>query len=67
MTNKRLREIAALAVELAMTEAHARKLSTMVPNASYRGEGSQMMALLKEENERAEALRQKIRILKDRP
>jgi hypothetical protein len=65
MTDKRLREIATLEVELAMTEAHARKLSAVVPGSANPGEENQMAVLLKEENERAEVLRRKIRILKN--
>ena len=65
MTENRLREIAALEVELAMTEAHARKLSTMAPVSTNSGEDNQMAALLKEENDRAEMLRRKIRTLRN--
>ena len=63
MTNKHLREIAALEIELEMTEAHARKLSAASLNGS--DEENPMAALLQEENDRAEALRQKIRVLKN--
>jgi hypothetical protein len=64
MTDKRLREIAALEVELAMMEAHAKKLSAALKSTNS-DEGSQVAALLKEENDRAEALKRKIRELKD--
>jgi len=64
MTDKHLREIAALEVELAMTEAHAQKLSTIAPRSINSGEENQLVALLKEENDRAEALRRKIGLLK---
>jgi hypothetical protein len=68
MTDKRLREIAVLEVELAMTEAHAKKLSAIAPNSpnptNFEKE-NQMATLLEEENDRAEALRRKIRELKD--
>jgi hypothetical protein len=63
VTDKHLREIAALEIELAMTEAHARKLSAASLNSS--DEEHPMAALLQEENDRAEALRQKIRVLKN--
>ena len=64
MTDRRLREIAALEVELAMTEAHARRLSAVAPNLANSDEENEMAALLKEENDRAEVLKRKIRLLK---
>jgi hypothetical protein len=63
VTDKHLREIAALEVELAMTEAHARKLAAGSLNGS--DEEIPIAALLREEIDRAEALRQKIRALKN--
>ena len=63
MTDKHLREIAALEIELAMTEAHARKLYAASLNGS--DEENPMAALLQEENVRAEELRQKIRVLRN--
>jgi hypothetical protein len=63
VTDKHVREIAALEVELAMTEAHARKLAAGSLNSS--DEENPIAALLREENERAEALRQKIHALKN--
>ena len=49
MTNKRLREIAALEVEIQMTEAHVKKLSSSAPNVTDSEGQNQMAALLKEE------------------
>jgi hypothetical protein len=65
MTNKRLREIAALEVELQMTEAHAKKLSSSTPDVTDSEGQNQMAVLLKEENDRAEELRRKIRLLRN--
>lgn len=65
MTNKRLRAIAALEVELAMTEAHAEKLSIVAPGAADPERQQAMAALAKEENDRAETLRQQIHLLQD--
>jgi len=62
MTDKHLREIAALEIELAMTEAHARKLAASLNSSD---EENPIAALLQEENDRAEALRQKIRVFKN--
>ncbi len=63
MTDKHLREIAALEIELAMTEAHAKKLSAASLNGS--DEENPIAALVQEEKVRAEALRKKIRVLKN--
>jgi hypothetical protein len=63
MTDKHQREIAALEIELAMTEAHASKLATASLNSSDKD--NPIAVLLQEENARAEALRQKIRVLKN--
>ena len=65
MTDKRQRAIAALEVELAMTEAHANNLSTTVATSVNPNLQHEMAALLKEENERAEELRQQLRLLRD--
>ena len=64
MPQKRLRQIAALEAELAMTEAHAQKLSTIVASEVGPGEENPMRALLQEERDRAEGLRRKIHLLK---
>jgi hypothetical protein len=65
MTDKRRRAIAALEVELAMTEAHARKLSSTAPNSDDPRQHREIAALIKEENERAEQLRRQLRLLRD--
>jgi hypothetical protein len=64
MTNKRLRAIAALEVELAMTEAHARRLSTVASNSTDPEQEQALAALVKEENDRAEKLRRQVHLLK---
>jgi hypothetical protein len=64
MTNKRLRAIAALEVELTMTEAHAKRLSTATPNSTDPEQEHALAALVKEENDRAEMLRRQIHLLK---
>ncbi len=64
MTDKRLRAIAALEVELAMTEAHAKRLSTVAPNSTNPEQQHAMAALVKEENDRAEILRRQIHVLR---
>ena len=61
MTDKRLRAIAALEVELAMTEAHARRLS-FTPNPADPEQQRGIATLLKEENDRAEMLRRQIHV-----
>ena len=66
MTSKRLREIAALEVELAMTEAHARRISSVEPTSADPERQQAMAALVKEENDRAEILRRQIRLLRGR-
>lgn len=63
VTNKRLRAIAALEVELEMTEAHARRLSSVAPNSADPEHQHAMAALAKEENDRAELLRRQIHLL----
>lgn len=65
MTDRRLREIAALEVELAMTEAHAKKLSIVAPKLADPKQQHDMAALVREENDRAEELRRQIRLLRD--
>jgi hypothetical protein len=65
MTDKRQRVIAALEVEVAMTEAHAKRLSTVAPNPADPEQRYDMAALVKEEGTRAEMLRQQIRLLRD--
>lgn len=63
MTDKHRREIAALEIELEMTEAHARKL--LADGLNSCDAENPRAALLQEENDRAEALREKIRVLKN--
>jgi bacterioferritin (cytochrome b1) len=65
MTDKSRRAIAALEAELAIAEAHAKKLSTAMPSLSDPIQKDAMAALLKEENDRAERLRNKLRLLGD--
>lgn len=50
-----------------MTEAHAKKLSSAMPSLSDPIQKDAMVALLKEENDRAEQLRNKLRLLATRP
>jgi len=64
MTDKRRRAIAALEIELAMTEAHAKRLSTVAPNSADTEQQHAMAALVQEENDRAEILRQQIHLLR---
>ena len=63
MTDKNQRVIAALEVELGMTEAHAKRLSTMPPNLDDPERQHAMAALVQEENDRAELLRRQIHLL----
>ena len=65
MTDKRRRIIAALEVEVAMTEAHAKRLSTVAPNLVDPEQQHEMAALAKEEKTRAEMLRRQIRLPRD--
>lgn len=65
MSDKRLRVIAGLEVELAMTEAHAKKLSSTSPNLAAPDKQREMAALIKEENDRAEQLRRQLQLLRD--
>ena len=64
MMDKRLRAVAALEVELAMTEAHAGRLSRVAPNSTNPEQNHAMAALVKEENDRAEMLRRQIHLLR---
>jgi hypothetical protein len=64
MTDKRLRAIAALEVELAMTEAHAKRLSTVALNLADAEQQREMAELVQEENDRAEILRRQIHLLR---
>jgi len=65
MTDKRRRAIAALEVEIAMTQAHGKRLSAVPPNLAHPEQQHAMAALVKEENDRAEVLRRQIHILRD--
>ena len=58
------RAIAALEAEVAMTEAHAKKLSTTLARLTDPKQRDEMTALLKEESDRAEQLRQQLRLLR---
>ncbi len=65
MTNKRQREIAALDVEAAMAEAHAKRLSSIAPNPADPERQREMAALVKEETDRAKTIREQIRLLRN--
>lgn len=65
IADKRARDIAALEVELAMTEAHAKRLLNTAPNLADPNQQHEMAALIKEESDRAEQLRNKLRLLRD--
>jgi hypothetical protein len=65
MTNKRQREIAALDVEAAMAETHAKRLSNIVPNLADPEKQREITALVKEETDRAKTIRGQIRLLRD--
>ena len=62
--DKHRRAIAALEAELAMTEGHAKKLSATLARLTDPSQRDEMTALLKEESERAEQLRQQLRLLR---
>jgi hypothetical protein len=64
-TDKRLLAIAALGVEVEMTEAHVRRLSTIRPELTDSEQQDKIAALVKEEKDRAEMLRRKIDSLRD--
>ena len=57
--------IAALEVEAAMTEAHAKRLSNVAPNLADSEHKREMAALVKEETERAKTIRERIRLLRE--
>ncbi len=63
MTDKGQRVIAALEVEAAMTEAHAKRLSNV--NLADPERQRAMVALVKEETDRATTIREQIRLLRD--
>lgn len=63
--DKRRREVAALEVELAMTEAHVEKLASAVPNLADRNQQDAMVVLLNQENDRAATLRRRLHRLRD--
>jgi rubrerythrin len=65
MTDKNQRVIAALEVEAAMTEAHAKRLSSVAPNLADPEPQRVMAALAKEETDRTNATREQIRLLRD--
>ncbi len=56
--------IAALEVEAAMTEAHAKRLSNVAPNLADPGRQREIAALVEEETERAKTIRERIRLLR---
>ena len=62
--DKHRRAIAALEAEVAMTEAHAKKLSATLARLMDPKQRDEMTALLKEESDRAEQLRQQLRLLR---
>ncbi len=63
VADKHRRAIAALEAELGMTEAHAKKLSASLARLTDPGQRDEMTALLKEESDRAEQVRQQLRRL----
>jgi len=63
MTDKRRRAIAALEVEVAMTEAHVKRLSAVAPDLADPERQHAMAALVKEENDRADLLKRQIHML----
>jgi hypothetical protein len=65
MTDRSQREIAALEVEAAMAEAHAKKLSKNAPNLADPEQQREIAALVKEETDRAQTIRGRIRLLRD--
>lgn len=64
MTDRSQRVIAALEVEAAMTEAHAKRLSNVAPNLADPGRQREIAALVEEETERAKTIRERIRLLR---
>jgi hypothetical protein len=65
MTNKRQREIAALDLEAAMAEAHAKRLSNIAPNLADPEKQREITALVEEETDRAKTIRGQIHLLRD--
>ena len=65
MTDKDQRVIAALEVEAAMAEAHAKRLSNTAPNLADPERQREIAALVKEETDKAQTLRGQIRRLRD--
>ena len=65
MADKNQRVIAALEVEAAMAEAHAERLSNTAPNLAHPERQREIVALVKEETDRAQTLRGQIRRLRD--
>ena len=65
MIDKSRRAIAALEAELAMTEAHAKKLSSTISSLADPNQQDAMAALLKEEDDRAAMLRYRLNALRD--
>ncbi len=61
MTDRSQRVIAALEVEAAMTEAPTNRLSNVAPNLADPGRPREMAALVKEETDRAETIREQSR------
>jgi predicted oxidoreductase (fatty acid repression mutant protein) len=66
MMDNRRRAIAALEVELQMTETTVKKLSSAAPTADP-SQQNEIAALIKEENERAEQLRHQLLELQNQP
>lgn len=64
VADKHRRAIAALEAEVAMTEAHAKKIAATLARLTDPGQRNELTALLKEESDRAEQLRQQLRLLK---
>ena len=65
MKEKLERVIAALEVEAAMMESHARRVLEMVPSLAGDEQRHEMLQLAKEETDRAEAIKRQIRLLQD--
>jgi hypothetical protein len=65
MTDKSQRVIAALEVEAAMAEGHAKRLSNTAPNLADPERQREIAALVKEETDRAQTIRGQIRLLRD--
>jgi hypothetical protein len=65
MKDKLERVIAALEVEAAMIESHAKRLSNIAPHLADPEQHREIVALAQEEADRAEAIRRQIRLLQD--